>query len=183
MFKVGSLIPLSLFICILVSCPDFFFLLLWYYHHTVNSVLIVLFSISLVNILSIIVAQWDATLLGLIIWGDRLILYIVLMNSSFMFVYFFIQQINIGIPTNEKSFPTYFWKHFLHSVPEQFTSLFVSKWVDCVSIYVTYQDLYAFLFHRRFVICSSTHSHQGVYSICLQILHVKTNLSCHCCFF
>lgn len=42
-------------------------------------------------------------------------------------------------------------------------------------IYVTYQDLDAFLFHWRLVICSSTHSNQGVYSIRLKILHIKTH--------
>lgn len=51
-------------------------------------------------------------------------------------------------------------------------------------MFVSYQDLYAFLFHRTLVICSSTHSHQGVNAICLKILHIKKNMfEVHQCLF
>lgn len=46
------------------------------------SLLIVWFYMSLVNMLSVEVAQWDVSLLALVIFGKRLILYILLMNSS-----------------------------------------------------------------------------------------------------
>ena len=51
--------------------------------------------------LSIRVAQWGVILLGLVIFGYRLILYIVLISY---FVLVWIQQINIKIATDENNF-------------------------------------------------------------------------------
>lgn len=38
------------------------------------------------------------------------------------------------------------------------------------------QNMYAFLFHGGLIICSGTHSHQGVHSKCLQILNKPSQL-------
>ena len=57
--------------------------------------------------LSIKVAQWDVTVLGLVIWKQAHTVHCVdEFFSHFLFIQ--IQQINIEIPTNEKYFPTYF---------------------------------------------------------------------------
>ena len=53
----------------------------------INSLLSVWFSMSLVNMLFTKVAQWNVTVLGVVILGNGLILYIVMMNSSVIFVY------------------------------------------------------------------------------------------------
>lgn len=90
-FFVCSLIALSSFVYTLVSCPGEFFLCWmsktvktsrWSVISLSYSLLIVWFYMSLVNMLSVEVAQWDVSLLALVIFGKRLILYILLMNSS-----------------------------------------------------------------------------------------------------
>lgn len=42
-------------------------------------------------------------------------------------------------------------------------------------INVTHHDLDTFLLHWCLVVCGGTHSHQGVHTIRLQILHIKTH--------